>query len=421
LDQVRFGSQITPRPSGADSEFPEGAREKAGEFGGLAPRGREADRVHHRRSKWVVSCLFCAVAFPACGDLERRHKPGANGRNSETAGHLDSSGLDGDSMPDLGPQTDRVGLSRPDIAGAMEGQIESRGEVFWSQGPALVVVPHPDDEVLGFFSLLRSGVETHVVILTCGDGYDAAVSSWMSCGDTDAAFDADARAALCQVRMGESQEVLSGLGAASVTFLGYPDGQLDSMADEGIAEGLGWSETSFTGHPFEQKYLVGDLVDALAASGAATVFTMDPLDSHPDHSATARFVAVAAETQGHQEVLVTLVHSVAGEDSWPPPACPAGLPPVAGVFARYLPQSELSSPPDWDGLQWEEVAIGPDVAVKKGEAIQTYGSQLGTTCVDGAMPGKAWGCLDPCGYMLAFARTNELFRRLAVKEIPSLR
>lgn len=294
------------------------------------------------------------------------------------------------------------------------------GSFSYLQGPAMVVVPHPDDEVLGFFSLLRSGVETHVVVLTCGDGYDAAVASWMSCGDTGVEVDADGRAKLCQARMAESQDVLGALGAASVVFLGYPDGQLGAIADDGHAEGHGWSDASFRGNPFEREYLVEDLVDALQASGAVSVFTTDPLDSHPDHSATARFVGAAAAALGYQEIGVALVHSTAGEDSWPPPACSPGLAPVAGIFARYLPATGLSAPPDWDGLPWEETTLGLEEAVNKGEAILAYGSQLGTSCIDGDMPGNKWGVLDPCGYMLAFARTNELFRVVKVEDVPSL-
>jgi hypothetical protein len=70
----------------------------------------------------------------------------------------------------------------------------------------------------------------------------------------------------------------------------------------------------------------------------------------------------------------------------------------------------LPPPPEWAGLPWYSVSLAADWVAMKDEAIWQYQSQLGLVCDEGDVPPEKWGCVDPIGYMLSFARTNEVFR-----------
>ncbi|HSM08655.1 MAG TPA: PIG-L deacetylase family protein [Gemmatimonadota bacterium] len=119
---------------------------------------------------------------------------------------------------------------------------------------ALIVAPHPDDEVLGCGGLLASARRPdaiEVLVLT-----DGALSPPAAVGDPG----------LVALRREESLGALDALGISEryVSFAGLPDGELSSEAAE----------------------LDRELRDAATRTSATDVFVPFRFDRHPDHVAT---------------------------------------------------------------------------------------------------------------------------------------
>ncbi|WP_242137114.1 PIG-L family deacetylase [Sphingomonas sp. TREG-RG-20F-R18-01] len=89
---------------------------------------------------------------------------------------------------------------------------------------ALIVAPHPDDEAIGAFGLMRllkrRGARVRVVVVTDGAGSHPNSATWP-------------RDRLVARRRRETRAVLAGIGIAAgdVRFLGLPDGGLATAAD----------------------------------------------------------------------------------------------------------------------------------------------------------------------------------------------
>lgn len=116
---------------------------------------------------------------------------------------------------------------------------------------ALVLAPHPDDEVFGcggaILAHVQHGIPVSVIILTDGSLYgDAAV------------------------RMAESRSAATLLGCGEPEFWAYPDRGLCHDQD-----------------------LVGRLVQKIVATGADLVYAPSPWEVHPDHRQTASAAAQA--------------------------------------------------------------------------------------------------------------------------------
>lgn len=124
-------------------------------------------------------------------------------------------------------------------------------------GRALVVAPHPDDEVLGCGALIASLVGADPAAVTVAVATDGALSPRLP-GLAPAA-------GLAKVRSGESAEALARLGlpVAALTFFNLPD------------RGLGAS-----GPRLEQA-----LINAVRGSDATALFVPFRYDGHPDHMA----------------------------------------------------------------------------------------------------------------------------------------
>jgi LmbE family N-acetylglucosaminyl deacetylase len=134
----------------------------------------------------------------------------------------------------------------------------------WTPGPpgrAVVVAPHPDDEVFGVGGILhdlgRTGWTLDLVAVTDGEGAFGA---------------APGRDQLAGRRRQEQRRALHRLGLDEITVhrLGLPDGQLDHHG-AAIAAGV-----------------------RAVAAGADWLLTTWRHDGHPDHEATGRAVAVVA-------------------------------------------------------------------------------------------------------------------------------
>ncbi|HBS25921.1 MAG TPA: hypothetical protein DD827_02140 [Gammaproteobacteria bacterium] len=134
--------------------------------------------------------------------------------------------------------------------------------------PALVFVPHPDDETLGCGGTIlikrERGTAVRVIYMTDGSG---ASNSSMD---------------LVKIRHTEALEACATLDleAESVEFMDFSDGHL---AD------------------FEQQ-AVPQLIEILKRYPGYELYLPAADDGHPDHEATTRFVAAAAAKTGDWEI-----------------------------------------------------------------------------------------------------------------------
>jgi len=136
-----------------------------------------------------------------------------------------------------------------------------------AQSRAVVVAPHPDDEVLAVGGLLaqlaRSGCEVLIVAVTDGTASHAGSTEWST-------------ERLARERPRESREAWRRLGlqAPDALRLGLPDGRVAALRDH--------------------------LVERLGAllRPMDVVFTTWRADGHPDHEATGEACVIAAERVG---------------------------------------------------------------------------------------------------------------------------
>ncbi len=127
------------------------------------------------------------------------------------------------------------------------------------QGPVLVVVPHPDDEVIGCGAMMawHASRGHRVVVVHATDGAG---------GDPEGKF-----GDIASLRKAESARALEILGVREWRELGFPDGRLEE------AGGL--------------EKILEDLLRRLQPR---TFYTLSPLDNHKDHRVLARAAAAAA-------------------------------------------------------------------------------------------------------------------------------
>jgi LmbE family N-acetylglucosaminyl deacetylase len=160
----------------------------------------------------------------------------------------------------------------------------------------LAVVAHPDDETFGLGGIIArmtgTGTAVHILCFTHGEA--------STLHETEADLHATREAELLQA----SRE----LGAASVTLLGYPDGQLARSGTELAAQ-------------------VRDLITAHSTHGLLA-FDETGITGHPDHQAATR-AAVSAATQAGLPVL-----------AWALPAT------VASQLREEIGQPFAGQPPD---------------------------------------------------------------------------
>ena len=191
---------------------------------------------------------------------------------------------------------------------------------------AVIVAPHPDDEVLAVGGLVaqlsRIGRSAMVVAVTDGTASHPRSSHWTP-------------ERLAHKRTAETERALALLGFQGVTVrLGLPDGELSTMVEQ----------------------LHHQLTSLL--SPADVVFTTWRLDGHPDHEATGRACASAVLQTGARllEVPVWGWH-------WAAPA------------DRRFPWHRAC-----------RLALDDDALRRKCEAVQTFESQLAIDAATGQQP-----------------------------------
>lgn len=257
----------------------------------------------------------------------------------------------------------------------------------------LVVVPHPDDEVLtsggAIQRLLSEGARVRVVIVTAGDGYPSAALR-LSGRLTPAAF-----LHLGEVRHGEclAADKALGLSPVDVTFLGFPDGGTTTMWNANWSAvttrvgRTGLSAVPYTwalrpGAPYTGTALVSELAGIIRDFAPDTVISTDTRETHPDHSAVAAFTMFAMDETGFSgHRLTALVHY-------------RGYP----SLLAFLPNGALQPPPGLvsSDSQWLGLHVSPSHDRVTLAALNKYQSQA-----------LFFRRLAP--YMSVLVRTNELF------------
>lgn len=251
----------------------------------------------------------------------------------------------------------------------------------------LVVAPHCDDETLGVGGLIaearKQGTPVQVVFLTNGDAFPAAcalVTRRLPTRATDYVH-------LGEIRQKEALNALGqlGIGAESVTFLGYPDRGLTPLWEtnwlpEKPFRSPFTNRSSTPRGPYCGSALVTDLKLVIEKFHPTDVFVTHPADDHGDHSAAASFTEAAL---GNLSVSGTRLHYyIVHRGDWPLPQ-------------GYAPQNSLLPPAGFAlaDTHWRSFALTQGTLKAKERALNRYPSQL-----------------ELCGRQLrSFLRGNEIF------------
>lgn len=277
------------------------------------------------------------------------------------------------------------------------------------QGDRIVVfAPHSDDETLGCGGMLamaaRNRARIRVVLVTNGDGYRIGVARAYG------AIRVTPQMCLgfAARRQQETLGALSVLGVppTDVTFLGYPDRGIAALWSRcwGSDE-LYTSHATGTDHsPYRDSFtlnaaycgeqLVSDIQRILVSERPTDIYVPHPCDNHSDHYATCCFVAAAVEqlrSEGLTFAKTVRMHTyLVHRGDWP---APKGEQPGEPLVPPYA----LSR----GSTHWQSLDFGADVARLKREAIKQYRTQ---TAIEK-------------GFLMSFARANELFGGLPTRKV----
>lgn len=258
----------------------------------------------------------------------------------------------------------------------------------------LVLAPHPDDEAIAAFGVMKkaldAGAKVKVVCLTNGDNNEIAFLIYKK----HPVLSAKGLIAMGETRMKETLAAMSGmgLGAQDVSFLGYPDfGTLAIFTgywgDDKPYEAMLTKQTKVPyagamscGAPYIGESVLADLKDILVEFRPTAIFVSHPADSNPDHKALYLFLRVALwDLDGSLEP--PLLHPyMVHVQGWPEPK-------------GYHPGLGLKPPAPFKRVSWETFDLTREDVEAKHGAIKAYKSQLS---------------YDP-SYLYSFARRNELF------------
>lgn len=260
----------------------------------------------------------------------------------------------------------------------------------------LILVPHPDDEVLGCGGLVQSalaqGDEVWIAWMTCGDG------PWL--GVEEMAKKLRLRSQdylnLGRRRQTEARAAARILGVPEdhLFFLGYPDQGLATLWQTCWERPFRSPHTGVAAvpygnnrHAYTGQQVLTDLLGLLHTLQPPRVFTAHPNDAHPDHWATAAFLLLAREAWAltqeapFPEVYAYLVHRW----EWPRPK-------------GYHPNLALEPPATLAGAghRWLTLPLAESQILGKVRALAAHRSQMQVA--------KA--------YLHSFGRNNELFEQL---------
>jgi LmbE family N-acetylglucosaminyl deacetylase len=264
----------------------------------------------------------------------------------------------------------------------------------------LVVAPHPDDETLGAGGLIQrvrhAGGAVKVVFMTSGDGFPAGVALARHIQHPQAQ---DYRE-YGRLRQEEAKQALATLGVSSkdVLFLGFPDSglcplQVTYLIDNGrnylspftLEDRPPTADAMLPSIEYNGEDLTKELTWVLSHFRPTLVVTVHPMDRHPDHCATYRFVSAALQALPKYDaalrpsLLTFLVHF---GNWWP-------------MFGRESTEPQLHLPQHFPESEatWRSLPLSDVEMQTKRQALLQYHSQM-------LVMGR---------YLLSFIRTNELF------------
>jgi LmbE family N-acetylglucosaminyl deacetylase len=280
-----------------------------------------------------------------------------------------------------------------------------RGLTLNSSTRLLIVAPHPDDEVLAAGGVIQKVRDAdgivHVVYLTDGEGYTQGVKAERRHGKMLTPSDYRAYG---RQREDEARAALRdlGYGAWSLTFLGFPNGGLNSLMT------TYWSDRQ---KPYQSKYtrlhrptaseafirdteyrgenLTEELAEIFGAFKPTLILTPRAEDQHVDHCAAWFFVAdaLADVERVHPKFKTDLITYIVHYNAWP--------------FDRPGPLFPFPQDLDPGVSGWINVTLTPEQRAIKLSALHRYKSQMDVT---------PW-------FLDGFARANEVFSRPAPPHI----
>ena len=253
----------------------------------------------------------------------------------------------------------------------------------------LILAPHPDDETLCCAGMIQqaqaAGAQVYVTFMTSGDGFEfdaALVGRQLRPGP-------QAFRQLAVKRMAEARAAARVLQIPldHLSFLGYPDGGLLHLFLENYTSPylsstsrlnqVSYSGTVNFGRLYTGRNLELDLAAQIKALNPDLVLVPAPQDAHADHRATSYLATRLMASRGQTSRLRFWV--VHGGLEWPLPK------------GRHLSEP-LTPPARAVNLPWTRNDLTPSQVSKKGEAIQTYRTQMALLA----------------RFMEAFERRNEL-------------
>lgn len=256
------------------------------------------------------------------------------------------------------------------------------------EGSIMIIAPHPDDETLATGGIIaqarQNGQEVHVVFVTLGDAF-----IWSPVHSLSGYLqDGLGYRELGEIRRQEALEATGILGVPeeNVIFLGFPDGGLIKLLTENYLVRYQSPTTKATVVPYEDTYrpeapytgyaLERLLEDILQTHQPDVVIGPGPTDRHPDHAATAFFIARLSVFLPDTQFYYNLVH---GGIEWP---LPKGLHPLLPLvpIEPYIAQA------------WHTYPLDEQARDLKHDALLAYRTQM-------RVMGR---------YLLAFIRENEI-------------
>ena len=292
------------------------------------------------------------------------------------------------------------------LASVVAGRAESQFPPPEKGERLVIVAPHPDDEVLGCGGLIQQavavGADVRVIYLTNGDHNQMAFklySGRLHLSPKDYYKFGERRRMEALAATG-----LLGLQPNQLVFLGYPDwGSLRIWRDYWATNKVFTSDATRTNavpypeeygyrHPYKPQNVVADFCAILREFKPARIFVTHPSDTSADHRAAANFVRLAmlqlAEEGLHPQINYYVVHF----GDWPRPV-------------HYHPELGMTPPPLLlDNGDWRALPLSSAQTEIKYRAILTNQTQTTTREF----------------YLVAFARTNELFAAIAPDRVPFL-
>jgi LmbE family N-acetylglucosaminyl deacetylase len=270
----------------------------------------------------------------------------------------------------------------------------------------VVVAPHPDDEILGAGGLIQAalavGADVRVVYLTNGDHNQVAFKLY----SLDLHLSAQQYLGFGEKRRREAIAGTAKLGlpADHLTFLGYPDwGTLRIWRDYWNApkpfrsdatrvEAVPYPEAFCPGSPYRPQSVEADFVELFRQFKPTMIFVTHPGDTAPDHRAAANFVRLAALDLEAEGLRPTVYYYVVHFGRWPRPY-------------HYHPDLGLEPPTALlDNGDWMSFPLSTNQTARKHDAILENRTQVTTRQY----------------FLVAFARTNELFATIPLVSVPCL-